>query len=68
VAKREKPHWGARKIRDRLVRRLDGDIRVPAKNAIGARCGASQAVEVASAIIVTGFSVGCKKAGLSIRP
>ena len=29
AAKREKPHWGARKIRERLVRRLDGDIRVP---------------------------------------
>jgi transposase len=32
AAKREKPHWGARKIRERLVRRLDGDIRVPAKS------------------------------------
>ena len=29
--KAEKPHWGARKIRELLVRRLDGDIRVPAK-------------------------------------
>ena len=36
VAKREKPHWGARKIRERLVRRLDGDIRVPAKSTIHA--------------------------------
>ena len=34
VAKREKPHWGARKIRERLVRRRDGDIRVPAKSTI----------------------------------
>src|ERR1700741_1504963 len=32
AAKREKPHWGARKIRERLVRRLDGDIRVPANS------------------------------------
>src|ERR1700751_4566705 len=32
--KSEKPHWGARKIRELLVRRLDGDIRVPAKNTI----------------------------------
>src|ERR1700730_14408467 len=32
AAKRDKPHWGARKIRELLVRRLDGDIRVPAKN------------------------------------
>src|SRR6202008_3936074 len=36
AAKREKPHWGARKIRERLVRRLDGDIRVPAKSTIHA--------------------------------
>src|SRR5437016_11924025 len=27
AAKRDKPHWGARKIRELLVRRLDGDIR-----------------------------------------
>jgi transposase InsO family protein len=32
--KTEKPHWGARKIRELLVRRLDGDIRVPAKSTI----------------------------------
>jgi transposase len=30
--KAEKPYWGARKIRELLVRRLDGDIRVPAKS------------------------------------
>jgi transposase InsO family protein len=34
--KREKPHWGARKIRELLVRRLDGDIRVPAKSTVHA--------------------------------
>ena len=34
--KREKPHWGARKIRELLVRRLDQDIRVPAKSTIHA--------------------------------
>lgn len=28
--KREKPHWGARKIRELLVRRLPGDVRLPA--------------------------------------
>jgi hypothetical protein len=28
--KRDKPHWGARKLRDLLIRRLAGDIRVPA--------------------------------------
>jgi transposase len=34
--KRNKPHWGARKIRELPVRRLDGDIRVPAKSTIHA--------------------------------
>ena len=34
--KTEKPHWGARKIRELLVRRLDGDIKVPAKSTIHA--------------------------------
>src|SRR6202030_3640416 len=32
--KAEKPHWGARKIRELLVRRLDGDVRVPVKSTI----------------------------------
>jgi transposase len=30
----ETPHWGARKTSDLLVRRLDGDIRVPARSTI----------------------------------
>jgi transposase len=34
--KSEKPHWGARKIRELLVRRLDGDIKLPAKSTIHA--------------------------------
>lgn len=34
--KQEKPHWGARKIRELLVRRLDHDVRVPAKSTIHA--------------------------------
>jgi transposase InsO family protein len=34
--KRDKPHWGARKIRELVVRRLNGDIRVPAKSTIHA--------------------------------
>ena len=29
--KRNKPHWGARKIRELLLRRLPGDLRLPAK-------------------------------------
>jgi len=36
TVKREKPHWGARKIREVLVRRLDGDFRIPAKSTIHA--------------------------------
>jgi transposase InsO family protein len=36
TCKREKPHWGARKIRELLVRRLDQDIRVPAKSTVHA--------------------------------
>ena len=34
--KRDKPHWGARKIRELLVRRLPGDVRLPAKSTIHA--------------------------------
>jgi transposase InsO family protein len=34
--KRDKPHWGARKIRELLVRRLSGEIKVPAKSTIHA--------------------------------
>ncbi len=36
ACKQEKPHWGARKIRELLVRRLAGDLRVPAKSTIHA--------------------------------
>lgn len=34
--KRNKPHWGARKIRELLVRRLNGDVRIPAKSTVHA--------------------------------
>jgi transposase len=34
--KRDKPHWGARKIRELVVRRLDGDIRGPARSTLHA--------------------------------
>jgi transposase InsO family protein len=36
TCKRDKPHWGARKIRELLVRRLAQDVRVPAKSTIHA--------------------------------
>ncbi len=34
--KKDKPHWGARKIRELLVRRLAGDLRIPAKSTVHA--------------------------------
>ncbi len=34
--KQSKPHWGARKIRELLVRRLNGDVRIPAKSTVHA--------------------------------
>lgn len=34
--KQEKPHWGARKIRELLVRRLAGDVRIPAQSTVHA--------------------------------
>lgn len=34
--KRGKPHWGARKVRELLIRRLAGDVRVPAISTIHA--------------------------------
>jgi transposase InsO family protein len=36
AAKREKPNWGARKIRERLLRRLPSEVKVPARSAIHA--------------------------------
>jgi len=36
AAKREKPHWGARKIHERLLRRLPHEIKVPARSTIHA--------------------------------
>jgi transposase InsO family protein len=36
TAKQDKSHWGARKIRELLVRRLDGDVRIPARSTIHA--------------------------------
>ena len=36
ASKREKPHWGARKIRELLVRKLAGDVRIPAKSTVHA--------------------------------
>jgi len=35
-SKRGKPHWGARKIRELLIRKLAGDVRIPAKSTVHA--------------------------------
>jgi len=34
--KKEKPRWGARKIRELLIRRLNGDVRIPATSTVHA--------------------------------
>lgn len=36
TAKKEKPHWGARKIRELLVKKLAGDVRLPATSTVHA--------------------------------
>ncbi|MDX8516539.1 IS481 family transposase [Mesorhizobium captivum] len=35
-SKRDKPHWGARKIRELLIRKLAGDVRIPARSTVHA--------------------------------
>jgi transposase InsO family protein len=35
-ARRGKPHWGARKIRELLVRKLAGEVRIPARSTVHA--------------------------------
>ena len=47
--KGEKPHWGARKIRELLVRRLSGDVRVPAPAAPSTPCSIATAWSSAAA-------------------
>ncbi len=34
--RKDKPHWGARKIREILVRKLAGDVRIPAQSTVHA--------------------------------
>jgi transposase InsO family protein len=36
ATRKDKPHWGARKIREILVRKLAGDIRIPAQSTVHA--------------------------------
>ena len=36
VVKRDKPHWGARKIRELVIGKLGGEVRVPAKSTVHA--------------------------------
>lgn len=35
-SRRDKPHWGARKIRELLVRKLAGEVQIPAKSTVHA--------------------------------
>ena len=44
--KAEKPHWGARKIRELLVRRLDGDVRVVDRDVFPAMRGVGRHVVI----------------------
>jgi hypothetical protein len=48
--KGEKPHWDARNIGELLVRRLDGDVRVPAKSTIHQEHHPSRAPSIKSTI------------------
>jgi len=41
--KREKPYWGARKIRERLLRRFSGEVRVPVLAAPSMPCSIAMA-------------------------
>ncbi len=36
TSNRDKPHWGARKIRELLIRKLAGDVRIPATSTVHA--------------------------------
>ena len=36
ASKKEKPHWGARKIRELLLRKLAGEVRIPATSTVPA--------------------------------
>lgn len=36
ATRKDKPHWGARKIREILVRKLAGDVRIPAQSTVHA--------------------------------
>ena len=36
ATKKDKPHWGARKIRELMVRKLAGEVRIPAKSTVHA--------------------------------
>ena len=47
--KAEKPHWGARKLRELLIRRLDGDIRIQSMRSSIAMAWSSAAVGRATA-------------------
>ena len=62
-AKQGKPNWGARKIRELLVRRLAGDVRVPARSTIHAvldRHGLVKRIRTRRRATGTALSVGAR--------
>ena len=50
AAKREKPHWGARKIRERLLRRLPHGVKVPAAQHDPRRSGSPRTGATSAAV------------------
>ena len=53
--RREKLHWRAQKIRELLVRRLAGDLRIPAKSAVHAVLNRHGQVKVCSRLPCAGL-------------
>src|SRR5436305_5295474 len=65
--KGEKPHWGARKIRELLVRRPNGDVRIPAKSTVHAVLDRNGMVRHALVVSSSVPMVGVRGAAVSLR-
>ena len=65
--KGEKPHWGARKIRELLVRRPNGDVRIPAKSTVHAVLDRNGMVRHALVVSSSVPMVGVRDAAVSLR-
>ena len=55
ATKKDKPHWGARKIRELLIRRLAGDVRIPSKSTLHGRGHATVTGLSAQRVVVHRF-------------